>query len=60
MKGYALITKLRADADDCQRPDRAELMRDAADEIERLIQEVNGLLNAEIVKAGIAINKLAK
>jgi hypothetical protein len=44
--GYALITKLRADADDCQRPDRAELLRDAADEIERLIQELKESLNS--------------
>ncbi len=38
--GYALVKKLREDADDCQRPDRAELLRSAANEIESLIEEI--------------------
>ena len=40
--GYALAKALRLDADDCPRPDRAQLMYQAAEEIERLIVEARG------------------
>jgi hypothetical protein len=39
LAGYALAKALREDADDCPRPDRALLMRRAAEEIECLIVE---------------------
>ena len=39
LAGYALAKALREDADDCPRPDRAQLMRRAAEEIECLIVE---------------------
>ena len=45
MKGYELIQALRNEADDTATESRAELMRDAAKEIESLIQENRLLLS---------------
>jgi len=45
MRGYQLIEALRKEADEVATPERARLMRMAAEEIERLILEVRKLLD---------------
>lgn len=45
MRGYKLIEKLLAEANEVAMEERAELMREAAREIESLIQEYKQLNN---------------
>jgi hypothetical protein len=40
LTGYALVNALREDAKDCARSDRASLLRNAAEEITNLIEEL--------------------
>ena len=45
-QGYQLSTLFRADAEDCPRPDRAQLLTQAAGEIEKQITEIKALRDA--------------
>jgi len=40
MKGYELVNALREDAQECRSEERQQLLIDAANEIEKLIEEL--------------------
>ncbi len=42
--GYALAKQLRESADECASPDREQLLRAGADEIEALVEECKRLM----------------